>query len=70
MKILIATSFYSEYELYDTNDPDGLVKDIRNMAKGKEVDTSRHKLLGYQDTIDTQEAIAQADKVVFIDNFE
>ena len=66
MKILVASDFYAEYELYETNDPEDLKEVVKRLATGEDADTSKHTVLGYQDTMDTQEAIAQADEVVFI----
>lgn len=66
MKILIAGDFYSEFELYETSDPDGLKDSIKRLINGEDVDTNKHTILGTHDTINTQEAIAQADEVVFI----
>ena len=68
MKILIATDFYAEYELYETDKPEGLKNYISLMLLGSdiELDENKYKLIGNQDTIETQEAIEQADKIIYI----
>lgn len=65
MKILVASDFYSEFELYETSDPNGLKDNIKRLINGEDVDISKHTILGTHDTIDTQEAIAQADKIIY-----
>ena len=70
MKILIAGDFYSEFELYETSDPDGLKDSIKRLINGEDVDTSKHTILGTHDTMETQETIKQADKVIYISDFE
>lgn len=71
MKALIATSFYAEYELYETSDIDGLKDLVKRMANGESVspDPAIHKLLGSQDDMTTQEAIEAANETIWIDEF-
>ena len=67
MKILIASDFYAEYELYETNNPEHLKQHIAELVNGDDIVYNEHfECIGNQDTMDTQEAIAQADEVVFI----
>ena len=70
MRILVASDFYSEFELYETSDPDGLKDSIKRLINGEDVDTNKHTILGTHDTIETQEAITQADEVIYISDFE
>ena len=69
MKVLITSSFYSEYELYETNNVNGLKNYAALMVQNIDVDLdeNQYKLLGYQDTLETQEAIEQADEIIYID---
>ena len=69
MKVLITSSFYSEYELYETNNVNGLKNYAALMVQNIDVDLdeNQYKLLGYQDTLETREAIEQADEIIYID---
>lgn len=69
MKVLITSDFYSEYELYETNNVNGLKNYAALMVQNIDVDLdeNQYKLLGYQDTLETQEAIEQADEIIYID---
>ena len=69
MKVLITSSFYSEYELYETNNVNGLKNYAALMVQNIDVDLdeNQYKLLGYRDTLETQEAIEQADEIIYID---
>lgn len=65
MKILIASDFYYEYELIETNDPQNAVKYIRSDFQNAENVT----VLGFHDTISKKNAIKQADLILFITDF-
>lgn len=66
MKILLASDFYYEYELYETNDPEALKSWMRDMMNGRfsKMDETKHKLLGSQDDLDLEEAQAAADEII------
>jgi hypothetical protein len=75
MKILITDDFYSAYELYEASDylstDDGFsVEDyVAEQIKekdGVDLDPDEFTLLGTQDTIDTEDAIKEADTTIFI----
>lgn len=66
MKILIASDFYYEYELYKTSNRDNLIKHIKALASGAPVISEGLELIGDQDTIDTQDAIQQADEIIYV----
>lgn len=67
MKILLASDFYYEYELYETSDPEALKTWIRDMMNGRfsKMDEAKHKLLGTQDDMDADEAQAAADEIIY-----
>lgn len=67
MKILIATSFYSEFELYETDDRDDLIKAFTEAENGNplELDETKHTLLGSHDDISTGDARAAADEIIY-----
>jgi hypothetical protein len=63
MKILLTSSFYSEFELYEG------ITDIKAFIEAvKNQDTSKYNIIGCQDDILTADAIQQADKVIYIDD--
>ena len=68
MKVLIASDFYSEYELYETDDIDDLREVTRRMANGENCapDPSKHILLGSQDDYWLEDVQAEADETIFI----
>lgn len=68
MKVLIASDFYSEYELYETDDIDDLREVTRRMANGEDVspDETKHTLLGSQDDYWLEDVQAEADETIFI----
>lgn len=72
MKVLITEDFYSNYELYETEDISELKDYVSLMANGKsaELDETRHILVGSQDDIDTETAIKEADEIIYISDFE
>ena len=63
MIVMITSDFYSEYELYRTEDPEDIKKDITN------IDTSKHELIGSHDDIWTDEALKMADEVIYIEDY-
>lgn len=70
MKVLIATSFYAEYELCETENLEELKEYAKNMAYGIETEPPKDcKFLGTHDDISTADAIAQADETIWIDEF-
>lgn len=72
MKILVTTDFYDTYELYETENPEGLkeyVKVMANENRSIELDPDEYKLIGTHDEIWTQEALEAADEVIFIEDY-
>lgn len=71
MKVLIASDFYYEYELYETDDLEDLIEVTRRCANGEEVfpDESKHTLLGSQDDYFLEDVKAEADATLFITDF-
>ena len=67
MKALITADFYSEYELYETSDPDDLTNWVRDMVNGRfrKIDDQKHKLITSHDEMDTDEAIKKADTIIY-----
>lgn len=65
--ILVTTDFYSEFELYETTDPDDLKEYLTKLYSGEDVelDEAKHELIGSQDDIDTQDAINAADETIY-----
>lgn len=72
MKVLITEDFYTDYELYETEDINELKDYISHMSNGEsaELDETRHILIGSQDDIDTETAIKEADEIIYISDFE
>lgn len=70
MKVLITTDFYAEYELYETENINGLKNYVALMVLNTpdlELDENKYKLIGNQDTMTTEEAIEQADEIIYMD---
>lgn len=70
MKALITTDFYAEYELYETENINGLKNYVALMVLNTpdlELDENKYKLIGNQDTMTTEEAIKQADEIIYMD---
>lgn len=66
MKILVAADFYTEFELYETEDPANLIKQaVSAYMDGTEIDTNKHRVIGSQDSMTAEEARGQADKIIF-----
>jgi len=67
MNILIASDFLYEYELYKTDKPQELKKHITKLLNGEDItDKGDFELLGYQDTMTTDEALEIADETWYI----
>lgn len=72
MIVMITSDFYSEYELYRTDDFEGL-KDLYKeyLEQGEiEIDINKYKLLCCQDDITTEAALKIADQVLYIGDIE
>lgn len=65
--ILVTTDFFSEFELYETTDPDDLRDYLTRLYNGEDVelDETKHTLLGSQDDTETSEARAAADETIY-----
>jgi hypothetical protein len=65
-KIMIAADFYTEFELYETESPADLIEQATSAyMDGAEIDTSKHRLIGSQDSMTAEEARDQADEIIF-----
>lgn len=72
MKVLVASDFYYEYELYETDDLPEFVELTRQAVNSNEaiaIDGTKHKLIGGQEIFDTEEAKAMADVTLFTSDF-
>ena len=69
--VMIANSFYTDYELYRTGDLKDLEDNLTTyFIEGVyNIDQDKHELIGSQDDIDTETALKMADEVIFIDNY-
>jgi len=66
MKILFAADFYTEFELYETEDPADLIDQVtRAYFDGGDIDTNKHRVIGFQETMTADEAREQADRMFF-----
>lgn len=67
MKIMIASDFYCEYEIYETSAPDDLRAWIKDMINGRfsKLDETKHKVIGSQDDMDTESAVSMADEILY-----
>ena len=72
MIVMIAADFYSEYELYKTEDPEDLEKVTAAYVNGEDItpDPGKHELIGSQDNIFFDDAKAMTDKVIFLSDYE
>ena len=66
MKILLAQEFFTDYELYETSDPELLKHKIALALMGHDVDIKPAVILGTQDDMTTEEAEQQADEIIFL----
>ncbi len=71
MKVLITSDFYSEYELYETDNPTGLKNYVALMANGYDVDPDpkQYRLLGSDSDFTTCEAIEMADEIIYVSDY-
>ena len=71
MKVLITSDFYSEYELYETNNLEGLKNYVSLMANGIDVNLNpeQHKLLGTDNNFAICEVKEMADEVIYITDY-
>ena len=67
MKILFADDFYSNFELYETKEPDELKSIIKRLANGEdaEIDKKRRLIGSSNDNLLTDIAIRKADEIVW-----
>lgn len=66
MKALIASSFYAEFELCETESLEDLTTYTKNMVNGIESEPPKgYKVLGSQDTMTATDAIAQAEATIW-----
>ena len=70
-KILVASSFYADYALYETSDREALIESFRNPEI--QFDTEKHRTIGSSECdpyISIEEAQQQADETIFMDDFD
>ena len=65
MKILIATDFFYEFELIETDNAQNAI----NYVKSNGEENENIKVLGYHDTLATEEARKNADLTLYITDF-
>lgn len=65
--ILVTTDFFSEFELYETTDPDDLRDYLTRLYNGEDVelDETKHSLIGSCADTDEDEARAAADETIY-----
>ena len=70
--ILVTADFYSEFELYETTDPDDLLEWVRDMVNGRfrDLDETKHKLVASHDTMTTEEAIRVANDTIYTSDLD
>lgn len=70
--ILVTADFYSEFELYETTDPDDLKEWVRDMVNGRfrDLDERYHELSATHDTMETEEAIRVADEIIYMSDLD
>jgi len=69
MKILVASSFYADYALYETSDREALIESFRNPEIP--FDTEKHKTIGSSECeplMSLEEAREHADETIFMDD--
>lgn len=64
---LVTADFYSEFELYETSDPDDLKGWVSDMVNGRfrKLDDQKHKLIASYDDMETDDAIAKATVTIW-----
>jgi len=72
MRALITTDFFTDFELYDTSDLEGLKAYAKNITEGivPDLDGSVHAFLGSQDDMTAQEATEAADTIIYLSDIE
>ena len=67
MIVLVTADFYSEFELYETKDPEDLKSWVRDMVneRFRKIDDTKHKIIASHDTMETEEAIKKADITIW-----
>jgi len=68
MKILVTADFYSEFELYETSDPEDFKSWVRDMVneRPRDLDESKHQIIGFHETMETEEATKAADEIIYM----
>ena len=71
MKVLITSDFYSEYELYETNNLAGLKEYVSLMVNGIDanLDPEQYKLLGTDNNFAICEVKEMADEIIYITDY-
>lgn len=71
MKVLITSDFYSEYELYETDNLAGLENYVSLMVNGGDanLDPEQHKLLGSDNDFAICEVKEMADEFIYITDY-
>ena len=67
------SDFYTEYEIYKTDNITGLKNYVAIMALDNtsdiKLDPIKYQLIGSQDNIDTETALKMADEVIYISDY-
>lgn len=67
-KVLVTADFYTEFELYETTDPDDLEQWVSDMvnARTRDLDETKHRIIATHETMDTETATAEADRIIYM----
>ena len=64
MKVMIASDFFYEWELYEADDLNRFKQYAKNLLNNKE-NLTEYRIIGSQDTMELSEAQEQADKIIY-----
>ena len=72
MIVMITSDFYSEFELYKTDDLEKLKELSKEyLAQGEiEIDINKYKLLCCQDDITTEAALKISDEIIYLSDLD
>lgn len=73
MIVMVTSDFYMDYELYKTDDPEGLENIIKTAyltETDPEIDRDKYQVIGNQDDIISEVALNMSDKVIYLSDIE
>lgn len=68
-RVLITEKFYSEYILYETDNPEALKKYAQEVANGNTEATTDARIIGTSDELLSDEAISAADEIIYLSEY-